>query len=72
VLAVESRLRAFQNNQPGFFEHSGSTCFLISIAASTCALRGEHDRATRLREEATEVMTAIDGPQEGWARNNRY
>ncbi|MGQ0601741.1 MAG: AAA family ATPase [Anaerolineales bacterium] len=68
LLGIEEKLRDIQTRYA--FERTGvAVCFYIALNAAVKALRGDHDRANVLREDAYGIMVAIGGPPERWVRN---
>jgi tetratricopeptide (TPR) repeat protein len=72
VFEIDTKWRNLEARSPNFAERVGPTCFLIALAASVHALRGNLEQANTLRNEALATMIANDGPPDGWQRNNRY
>lgn len=72
VLRIEKDWRSHEDQYPLFAERVGPTCFMIAMAATVYALRGDLEAAAKLRQEAVEMMIANAGPAQGWARDNRY
>jgi tetratricopeptide (TPR) repeat protein len=71
LLAMDERLRAIQSHYT--FERLGiAMCFHTALVSAVRTLRGEHEQADNLREEAYTIMTKIVGPPERWVRNQRY
>lgn len=72
VFEIDAKWRDLEARHSNFAERVGPTCFLIALAASIHALRGNLEQAQTLRNEALSTMIANDGPAEGWERDNRY
>jgi tetratricopeptide (TPR) repeat protein len=72
VFEIDTKWRNLEARSPNFAERVGPTCFLIALAASVHALRGNLEQANTLRNEALDTMIANDGPPDGWERDNRY
>ncbi len=71
LLALDEKLREIQAHNP--FERMGPTlCFHTALHSTIKTLRGDHERANVLREDAYEMMIAIAGPPEGWLRNQHF
>jgi DNA-binding SARP family transcriptional activator/tetratricopeptide (TPR) repeat protein len=71
MLAIEARLRALGLDHATFAERP-PTCFIIALSASIHAIRGDAAEASRLKQEAIDIMIANSGPPEGWARDSNY
>jgi len=68
LLVIEEKVRDIQTRYA--FERMGvMVCFYIALNAAVKALRGDHDGANVLREDAYGIMVAIGGPPERWVRN---
>ncbi len=67
---IDEKRSALERRYP--HEQIGPTCFNIGLNAAVRALRGEWERARTLREEASSIMVAADGPSERWERTQHY
>jgi class 3 adenylate cyclase/tetratricopeptide (TPR) repeat protein len=71
VVAIEERLLGL-HHQYGI-ARAGPICFYLGFSASVNALRGEHIRASELRQEAYEIMiTAAGGSEDQWVRSQHF
>jgi DNA-binding SARP family transcriptional activator len=53
-------------------ERLGSPCFSIALSSAVYALRGEIERAERLRQESLRIMFGAGGEPENWRRSQHY
>jgi DNA-binding SARP family transcriptional activator len=71
LVALDAKLREIQASNS--FERLGvAMCFHSAVLSAVMRLRGDHEKADRLRDEAYEIMVAIGGPPEQWVRNQRF
>jgi DNA-binding SARP family transcriptional activator len=71
LLALDEKLREIQARNP--FERMGPTlCFHTALHSAIKTLRGDHEQANVLREDAYQMMIAIAGPPESWLRNQHF
>jgi hypothetical protein len=71
MLLMDEKLREIQARHQ--FERLGvAMCFHSALLSAIKTLRGEHEQADILREEAYGIMTKIAGPPERWVRNQHY
>ena len=72
VMETDEKWRALEPAYVNFFQRIGPMCFMVALNASVHALRGEHDKAARLRAESQAIMSEATGPPERWGRDNHY
>lgn len=72
TLEAVSEYLALEQRYVNFSQRSGPRCYLIALAASIHALRGEMAESLALSQESRSIMTAVNGPPERWDRSNLY
>ncbi len=72
LLEAYEKTLVLERRYPHFFEQGPVKCFFLGLVASVHALRGDFERAARLRQESQSIMIAAEGPPDRWGRSNRY
>ena len=71
LILLDEKVREIQSRNS--FERLGiALCFHSALLSAIMRLRGNHERADVMREEAYGIMIAIGGPPEQWVRNQRF
>lgn len=71
LIAMDEKLKDIQARNA--FERLGiAMCFHTALHSAVRTLRGEHEKASTLREESYGIMIAVGGPPEGWSRNQYF